>query len=604
MTILKFLPVWCQYTYEVNLIKQLNDFFDFDHNIFFLDHYTDHNRYIPTSNLCNGKFTAQTIFIFEHNAVANCSASQLLTFKTRNSKKTFLVVVTKSLKFENNTQLWAYVKAVRELDGTVKIGVFFTGNITSTDTIKQLFRWSWSVGIVNIFGAFYKNLNDDEPSLNVISYNPFETTSHFLVNLTRSESLANYFVKKVPNYYKHPLRFVLLADSPRMTIDEKFWDVFIRVFNATASISFSSFQEVLDLNTNKDILSLEMTYRYVNQYGYNYTYNYTYSYPHQMITSVLVVPHSRPYSDFLAYLRNGTWERLFFYTLAVIVAASLLLIVSGYWQTKKILLLQCVADVINLLMNDNAAIRYGKLHLANVFVIVPLTFTGFIVVNGILSIFQSYITLPIYERQINTIDDLFKSQVPIVISEVGWSNRTLQMLESVSQHGGWNDKIHKLSNDKIRKDIKTFNNSIAFLAYEHETQSLLEVQKRLGIKTYYVITEKYLAKFIMSFLINKNFPFMEYINEITHRIQSAGLMDKWLKDKDETGIYNLWKLNLNRPADNKLDNGEFAVPTIVWCGWIVSGIAFICEIMWNKVGSEIEKLKVKLLCRNFDSEYL
>lgn len=136
-----------------------------------------------------------------------------------------------------------------------------------------------------------------------------------------------------------------------------------------------------------------------------------------MVTSVLLVPHARPYSGFVGYLQNATWKLFFIYTFVVIAAASLLLTISGYWQTKKISFRQSVGDVINLLLNDNGSIRYGQLHCADIYVAVPLTFNGLIMMNGIVSVFQSYLTVTIYGPQINSIDDLFESATQILAKE-------------------------------------------------------------------------------------------------------------------------------------------------------------------------------------------
>lgn len=113
------------------------------------------------------------------------------------------------------------------------------------------------------------------------------------------------------------------------------------------------------------------------------------TYPHAQSVLKLVVPHALPYSDFVSYLRNRTWTLLL--VLAWIATSSLLLIVSGYSQRMKIVVFECVADVINLLMDDNERIRYQNLHRADIFIVVPLTFTGLVVMNGIVSLLQSYI---------------------------------------------------------------------------------------------------------------------------------------------------------------------------------------------------------------------
>lgn len=114
--------VRCQDSYrEVNLIKRLNDYFGFDHNIFFLYTSIDHSRYIPVNRYYDGSFTPQTIF--DHN-LDNINKTHPPILKSVTSKNTFLIIfVAESSKFENDKKMLAQVKSIRQLN--VKIGVFF-----------------------------------------------------------------------------------------------------------------------------------------------------------------------------------------------------------------------------------------------------------------------------------------------------------------------------------------------------------------------------------------------------------------------------------------------------------------------------------------------
>lgn len=72
---------------------------------------------------------------------------------------------------------------------------------------------------------------------------------------------------------------------------------------------------------------------------------------------------------FVLKLKLKEYNSLHIRCFIVVVVSTLLLSISGYWQMKKILLLQYVGSVINLLVNDNASIRNGQLHPAAVYVI-------------------------------------------------------------------------------------------------------------------------------------------------------------------------------------------------------------------------------------------
>lgn len=568
--------------HEIDLINRMNQFYGFDHNIFLLDTLTDHNRLNLAMNNRDGNVTAQTVYIFNHNLIG----AELATVESLGSKKTFLIIMATHLQFGGNTQLLSQIKVIQRRLGTnVNVGIFFVNKAISVDLVERLFRWSWSTGIVKIFCAFYSNTS----VFNIFGYDPFVTFD--LINLTESESLYNYFPSGVPNYRGHPLRcgladFVYVADT-----DDNFWGVVVRVFNATRSeVVYSQGND----NVNADVLI----------HAKNFLDKQRSCYPHRTVTLVLMVPHAQPYSDFLSYLQNATWTLIFVYTFVAVAAATLVLIISGYLQTKKISPFKYATNIINLLMNDNGAIRYGQLKCADICIVVPFTFAGLIAVNGILSVFQSYLSVPIYERQINTIDDLFKSPVKILV-EYTWRSDIIVTLEDLSHHGGWGKKVQSTDSDQLFRKVQSYNSSVAFVGFTNEVQLHMKTQKRLGVKAYHLITQPYLVKAPVGFMVFGNFPFIEPINDLVHRLLSAGLIQKWMIDQEHITLNNLFRqrvhLQVKPSVESRSISEEFGVPNFVWCGWMASVILFICEITWNRLKSQIERMKarrkkLKILC--------
>lgn len=553
--------------HEVNLIRRLNDFFAFDHNIFLLDRTLDPDRFVASA-FAYDKIIPQSVYIVEDDSENNNTETTYV--KKITSMNTLLIVGVDD--FRNDSKVLAEVKKIQ--NSNVKIGVFFGRNIvTSMGLVEQLFRWSWSVGIVNIFGAFYKSI-DDAAAFNVFRCDPFDKFE--LINVTGIELLQNYFPGNIPNYRQHPLTLVKFNEVLLKNLEVQFWNTVVNVFNASKSLANTSFYDYKLSELRGDILLHDWTLDMDSSEDIQV-------YPHRVNSIVLIVPHAEPYSGIETYLRNATWKLLFAYIFIVVAGAILLLTVSGYMHTKKVVLVQCVTDVINLLMNDNTAIRYGRLHGADVWVIVPLTFTGLIMVNGILSVFQSYLTVPIYGRQMKTFDDLFESTVPILSNEVGWASRFVNTLDIITKHGGWNDKVRPVKLALQTEELEKFNRSISATLTDYTARIYLEVQKQLKLNAYYLLDVALEHSFVI-FLLNFDFPFIEPVSNIIHRLNCAGLMDKWRKDGDQLAILRLLKMNLNRPSKsiNELDSAEFMVPTVVWCGWITSAILFAFEIIWNK----------------------
>lgn len=598
----------CCYRYrEVDLINRMNKFFGFDHNIFVVDSKTDHSSFIPlTSSLSysealdvynNSILLAQTVYSFnnnfEHNETnlmkfiksINDDRHRLNNSVRNRGKKTFVIVIVESLKFRNGSELNLIVEVRRlqrlfGINVNVKIGVVFTGVVNSTDTIKEFLRVSYYAGIVNIFTTFYLSTGSNEESFNVFKYNSFGSFS--LVNVTESECPLNYFSDNLPNFQKLPLRLIRIADMP-CHIGTRFWDTVFHVFNASKQIINISSVDI------QRIYEPEVGYWAFLENKAGLASAFDRIYPFEFVTKVLLVPHAQPHLDFSEYIKNSTtWQYIFIYIAIVIVASTFVIIAAGYLRKQKLSLFQSTTNVINLLMNDNGAIRYTRLHRADVFVIVPLTFAGMIAVNGILSIFQSYLTVPIYEPQINTINDLYKSPFRILTEKNSWAKLTIETLQNRSKHGGWKEKVIAMETfNDIEKHLKAFNNTLAFELDDSNARVAVLAQKRSSLEAYHLMTD-YLAKYLCSFYIQDN-RFTERINGIVHRLQNAGIFGKWIQESDElyAKSFTKNKSDLQYKAFNKStesDNSLF-VPTIIWYGWIASGIVFIFEIVWHKFTS-------------------
>lgn len=575
--------VRCNHCHDsVSLINRLNAFYRFDQHIYLMESSTDFNHWFPMSSLScrTDSFTTQTVYTFNSIRDSDVNITEQEVIGEVTNKNTFLVVLIENHQaFGNGSQLLAFVKAIHQVNNSVKIGVFFTQSITSLDTIKQLFHWSLSVQIVNIFAAFHSSDKNGESSLNVFKFNTFGTFR--VIDVTRSESCRDYFPPDVPNYHKHPLRIVAVREIDTNDNEMNFWGTVLRKLNASMSKVYVDYAQLKGMPG--DIFAHEVEVEMIDPMEQSYLY------PHRQTMFVMIVPHAQPYSDIIAYLQNRTWTLLLIYGFVVIGTSSVLLFVSGFVQKRNVSIFRCVTDVVNLLINDNGGIRYRCLHSVDVFVTVPLTFAGLIVMNGIVSIFQSYIMSPIYQPQINSLEDLYTSSIPIMVVEIEWKEKLLKLLEELTDFVGWSDKIHESNTNQLAKEIRSFNNSIAFFTLDENMKIYLEVQKRLALKAYHVLGEVVLARYLVSYKISSKLPFDRSVNDIVHRLNAAGLMDKWFKDENEIGVREVCRRNLKLQTgisnDSDMDTGKFSVPTAVWCGWIASVIVFICEIILHRIKS-------------------
>lgn len=108
---------------------------------------------------------------------------------------------------------------------------------------------------------------------------------------------------------------------------------------------------------------------------------------------------------FVAFVKVTASSNIFGYSLAVIAVAVVVLMCSRYINYKKFC--RCVADVMNILLNDNSAIKYRRLRFSEIVLVIRMIFAGFVIVNGFLSSLKSHLTRPI--MQIETIEELNRS---------------------------------------------------------------------------------------------------------------------------------------------------------------------------------------------------
>lgn len=398
---------------ELLLVSNVNEFFKMDHNIFLLESVTDINRFLYDQSVRND--FPRTIFTFSRLDDRIIASNNLKEIK---SKNTLLVVACQESDFTQNANLFTKIKEMQQLNVHLKIGLFFD-HILETD-LRQMFEWSWNNRILNIFVAFYSHHKKvlshyDGQLLNIFKYNPFGTFD--IINATGSESPDYYFPQKNSNFKQYPIRmgiydniwlFQYSVKSQRIGgPDGKLWKVVLQHVNASFTVTVEREHLWQMLKANEiDIVSF--AHRPSQP-------QFTYLYPMGLETEVVAVPEARPFPEFIAYLRSVTSATFFGYSLATILTVMLLLVIIRYIKRKKILFFQCAADVLNLLMNDNGFINYRQLCGAEGWLIVPLTFAGFVMVNGILSSLQSYVTRPIMESEIDTVDDVYKSPLPIFI---------------------------------------------------------------------------------------------------------------------------------------------------------------------------------------------
>ncbi|KAJ6645350.1 hypothetical protein Bhyg_00555 [Pseudolycoriella hygida] len=310
-------------------------------------------------------------------------------------KKEFLVIAPSNSNYSSNKHLLSQVKSIQRLRKPIKIGFFFTD--AAFHDLQQLFEWSWKNRIINIFAATYDSYpietSSDDGRLSIFTYNPF---GKFRVENVTSQSFDLFFISQKSNWQQYPLT---LTEEFETYKTRNTWLAVFRVMNCSwkflnQSASNDSIPPFQNIKTT--LFSI-------------FHFKTSLLYPMHSLLFCILTPEALPYSEFTSYLRNILSNEFFVYTSVTITSVIVLLVIARYKNQRKIQFFACATDVFNLLMNDNSAMKYNRLSLVEVLVIVPLTFVGFVIINCIFSNLQSHITRPFPQPQIKTLEDIYRN---------------------------------------------------------------------------------------------------------------------------------------------------------------------------------------------------
>lgn len=295
-----------------------------------------------------------------------------------------------------------------------------------------MFRWCKARLIVNVFAATYWDPEgitgpSTDRSLNIFAFNAFGSSD--VIKVCNSAAYESFFPNLKYNFHQHQLRFGRKIEKN----DQEFWSTVLRLMNASYIVVKNNYSLKAQYFSNGiDVIPLLYGQTEIDELNV---------YPLKIDPMVIIVPEALPYADYLAYLQIVTTNEFFGYALTSIAMVMMFLSVTRYIKQKNLLLIRSVVDVVNLLMNDNGSIKYQKLSPAEMFVIVPLTFAGFVFINGILSNLQSYFYKPVLQPQIKTIEDLYNSAVPIVCWHEYYQQLLIDELSVRTNFDDWDSKI-------------------------------------------------------------------------------------------------------------------------------------------------------------------
>lgn len=575
VVLLNLLSIICGKYEEMELIKGLTDCFSFDHHFYLVDSSADTNRYIRTKGL-----TPQTLYYFTNAD----NDTKLEYIKVITSKNAFLIVVPETSQFDRNSTFLRWMKKIQPLQINMKIGVFFP-QPSSMEDLRAFFEWCKKNLIVNIFATttstdIRRSCSESDfqnsRSINIFTFDPFGKFE--VINVTSSETYDGFFLSRNSNFQQHQLK---LGSELNKRVHGKLWRTVFSIMNA------SSVYEKNNFTYNEaaaggviDLYPEPISQRSLEKLN---------AYPLEMWSHVIIVPEALPYPEFSTYWKNTTSGELFGYCLISVGALILVLSILRYVKQKKFLLCQSLVDVFCLVMNYNSHIKYQRLSPPEIWVIVPLTFVGLIVTNGILANLNSYLTKPILQPQIKTVEEIYTSPLNVLIFHETWKKIIIEVLTNQTEGKDWSKKI-LVDQENFDDYLKAFNRTTFFLVSSEFVRTISIAQKLLEIPGYHNPNIVIRNNTLYGFFVIKTFLYFERLNEIIQRLKSSGIYTQWIRIDD----YNYAKESLKLKAErnhNEMDIERFEFPMYLFYGWSAGLIVLIMEIVWKRFG-----LTAKVFC--------
>lgn len=215
---------------EVKLIDELNNFFNFDHNVFLLDKSKDVNCILCGSDI------PQTVYTFDSSKNLDNRVDQLTEVEKLgkfDSKNDFMIVAPISAELERNAELLEQMKNTLERQSNIKIGIFFAQTV-SDDILKKWFKWCKDQLIPSVFAATHSQFHTElspQSILEIFTFSSFGVLD--VINVTNSETYKSLFPSLDPNFHQHKLQ---LGSSFQWNFNNVIWSTVFDMMNATYSV--------------------------------------------------------------------------------------------------------------------------------------------------------------------------------------------------------------------------------------------------------------------------------------------------------------------------------------------------------------------------------
>lgn len=478
-------------------------------------------------------------------------------------------------------------------------------------SIKNFFEIVWQKAIINCI-LITKN---EKNLIEIYNYNPFPKIT--IQNIT-NWSIQNYFLNEnFHNIKGYPIRTIYNEAYPRSFKyrNIKTGKLQLSGTGGTILIEFvkhlnSSLQEIsYKLEKNQSIN--EKIYELIDKNFIDISsmplflfdrFIYGSSYPIMVGKLSIIVPtgNSLLISKYIIYpFQLNLWILLIFtiFYLTIILYISRLVInnIKKIELSESFLHILCIIFNLTLPENINKTIYNQRIRLNYIL----LNLYGFIIKNLYIALMTSFLSTIIYEKSINTVDDMIKNNLKLLsyqhitnfIIKTGYYPNLIKQIINVTE------KECDLGKEKL-------NRSYAYSATQDKWEFIFKQQKLLKYPLFYV-TNINLGTFHLSFPMQFNSIYMKKFKLFLLNVQQSGLYSYWeniaFQQLVQIGKMQIFKDETISNEPKSLELYHFQFIFYAWFIGILLGIiCFILEWIKYQLTKNIKKIKKKKGIKMYD----
>ncbi|CAD7076978.1 unnamed protein product [Hermetia illucens] len=444
--------------------------------------------------------------------------------------------------------------------------------------MEDTFKWFWKTGILRVVAIHQAS----QGSLQVFSYNPFPKMKVFKVT-----NWNHLYDDRLGNLQGYPIRSIISKELPRSFkytnregkevlggYTAKIFLAFLKKHNGTLlviDIGDLDFVYGLSLITLAAEGKVDLL---MNQFPCIST-DVSCSYPTNQMKMVVLVPTAKPVKVSLYIVlpfEESVWVLLLCSVVILVVVYFFLTRISG----RHVSFMEAFVSSIGVIIAIIPTMDYQRISWQSRVIFLLSVVFGVIMNNVYQSVLTSFYTTKIYEKQIETPEEVVEANLTILVNENDWL-----FLQFAIDSDRFRHQFRPIPYHEANKYRETYNTEFGNLMPDDKADRLLR-QQMFFSRPLVRMLRYTMIRIPMVLFMPFYTPYEEAVSRVILQCQETGLLEKWLRDSTEEIMQaesvKRWMFFESKYKPLVLEN--FDCYWILWfIGLMLSFVIFIIECL-------------------------